>query len=948
MVIQFTSEVLRFENSNFTFINPVMIRRVFIFIYFVINVFFNQLSIAQETHRVYLSGKGNEDTIEWNFYCTEGRNSGVWTKIPVPSCWELQGFGTYNYGHDKIEDRGKEQGIYKRNFTVPKEWKRKSVAIVFEGSMTDTEVRINGKLAGKKHQGAFYKFQYDISKLVKYNSENLLEVKVSKHSEDASVNQAERFADYWIFGGIFRPVYLEVKPEQHIERIALDAQATGDFMANVYLKNIHSANNVSAQIIDLKGNPIGSSFQNSITQKATLVNIETKNTGISTWTPEFPNLYYLQVSLMDGEKVIHVYKERFGFRTVEIKERDGVYVNGVKIKFKGVCRHSFWPKSGRTTSKELSIEDVLLMKEMNMNAVRMSHYPPDSHFLDVCDSLGLFVLDELAGWQSAYNTDVGKKLVKEMVIRDVNHPSIVLWDNGNEEGWNTDLDEDFAIYDPQHREVIHPGEKFKKTDTNHYIDYNYGANDSFNNSKIFFPTEFLHGLYDGGIGAGLEDFWDRMYNNPLLAGGFLWVFSDESVYRTDKDGYLDSDGNHAPDGILGPYREKEASFYTIKELWAPLKFDEKYITKEFDGILWIENRYHYTNLLQCLFKYEFVKFTSPLDEQAGYNIISQGQISSPDIPPGEKGFLQIDLSGGWENADALYIKAIDQHGREIYTWDWAISLPGILVHKILDLKSNEAATGIGNEKLVIMEANNIKVQIESKTGILKNITKNGLTISLSGGPTMSEGESDFVKYNTFQKGNDFIYEADFSGNLNKIRWTLLGNGLLKLNVMYVPNNKQPFYGINFNYPEDKIESVKWLGKGPYRIWKNRLKGVKLNVWEKAYNNTITGESYNYPEFKGYHANLYWMRLNTSDNSLSVYTTTENLFMRLYTPGSPESDPRNTQVDFPDGDISFLHGINAIGTKFKDIKNLGPQSQLNMYNRHHTDRSLFIELYFDFR
>ena len=104
--------------------------------------------------------------------------------------------------------------------------------------------------------------------------------------------------------------------------------------------------------------------------------------------------------------------------------------------------------------------DVKLMKEMNMNAVRMSHYPPDQHFLDVCDSLGMFVLDELTGWQAKYDTIVGRKLVKELVVRDVNHPSIVIWDNGNEGGFNFALDGDYAKYDPQDRLVIHPWEHF--------------------------------------------------------------------------------------------------------------------------------------------------------------------------------------------------------------------------------------------------------------------------------------------------------------------------------------------------------------------------------------------------------------------------------------------------------------------------------------------------------
>ena len=192
-----------------------------IFIVFLLLIF-NCLK-AQETERIYLSGKGFDDAMEWDFFCTDGRKSGVWTKIPVPSCWEQHGFGTYNYGHDTDEERGKEKGIYKVEFHAPSSWKNKVIKIVFEGSMTDTEVKVNGKQAGEIHQGGFYQFSYDITKLVKLNKSNQLEVTVSKHSADNSVNNAERYADYWIFGGIFRPVYLEIKSWQHIDMEALRA-----------------------------------------------------------------------------------------------------------------------------------------------------------------------------------------------------------------------------------------------------------------------------------------------------------------------------------------------------------------------------------------------------------------------------------------------------------------------------------------------------------------------------------------------------------------------------------------------------------------------------------------------------------------------------------------------------------------------------------------------------
>ena len=205
----------------------------------------------------YLSGTDNKHTVAWDFFCTGGRNSGKWTQIQVPSQWEQQGFGSYNYGRD-YKTYGKnfrfadEQGLYKYNFNLPSSWKGKEIFIVFEGSMTDTEVKINGKSAGKKHQGAFYRFKYNITDKIKFGSANMLEATVSKMSGDESVNNAERLADYWIFGGIFRPVYLEAVPKEHIDHVSIDAKADGSFAMNVFLENISAAKNILVQVRNYK------------------------------------------------------------------------------------------------------------------------------------------------------------------------------------------------------------------------------------------------------------------------------------------------------------------------------------------------------------------------------------------------------------------------------------------------------------------------------------------------------------------------------------------------------------------------------------------------------------------------------------------------------------------------------------------------------------------------
>ena len=205
---------------------------------------------AQQTEVRYLSGTDAENTETWDFWCSAGMNSGKWNTIEVPSCWEQQGFGGYTYGRYYIykerdnykaydayreHDFHDEYGIYRHRFSVPREWRDKEVRIVFEGVMTDAEVKVNSAPAGPAHQGAFYRFSYDITDRLKFGEENMLEVTVRKQSADASVNAAERRADWWLFGGIYRPVYLEAKPRTHIEYFAVDARMDGTLCTDVCL-----------------------------------------------------------------------------------------------------------------------------------------------------------------------------------------------------------------------------------------------------------------------------------------------------------------------------------------------------------------------------------------------------------------------------------------------------------------------------------------------------------------------------------------------------------------------------------------------------------------------------------------------------------------------------------------------------------------------------------------
>jgi hypothetical protein len=886
-------------------------------------------AFSQSTIIKYLSGTDKNHTVQWDFFCTEGQNSGKWTKIAVPSNWEQQGFGNYNYGSDKVKSN--EQGLYKYTFATAPTFKRNKVFLVFDGSMTDTEVKINGQSAGDVHQGSFYRFKYDITNLLKPSGDNLLEVTVSKTSANRSVNRAERNGDFWIFGGIFRPVYLEIVPEKHIERVAIDARADGNFRMEIYGRGLTADDQIDAQVEKLNGEPVGKPFSVKIDMAADRQVLQSSFANPLLWSSEFPNLYKVVVKLNNpkAKSINHTITQQFGFRTVELRKNDGFYVNGVKMIFKGCDRHSFWPESARTLSHDIHVMDVNLMKEMNMNAVRMSHYPPDEDFIHVCDSLGLYVLDEVTGWHAAYDTIVGRKIVKEMVTRDVNHPSVVIWDNGNEGGWNVALDNDYALYDPQKRIVIHPWAKLNGTNTKHYPDYAYLLNSVANEQDVFFPTEFIHGLYDGGAGAALDDFWNLIVTHPHGAGGFIWAFLDEAVMRSDKNGAYDTDGNHAPDGIVGPHREKEASFYTIKEIWSPIHIDAAPIDATFNGKIAVENRYDFTNLNQCRFTWKMVALPSPKAKTTDAKIAAQGVVPSLNIAPGAKGTLQLNLPKGWATNDALYLTAYGPDNKELFTWSWAIKQPAKpLVTRAI--KGTFAVTQTDNDLTV--NNNGIKYVFDTKTGYIAKVVKPNAEISLSGGPVLAGINCELKSFTHAATNGQCIVDADYQGATGSlhVKWTLFVGQPAKLDYKYSQTGDADFIGITFNYPESKITGMKWEGRGPYRVWKNRLKGQQFGVWHKDYNNAITGETWGYPEFKGFHAEVHWVVVENKESPFAVYTTNNNMFFQMLHP-SREKDAiktNNVEPAFPDGNIGFMTGIPPIGTKFTPAKVMGPQSQKN--------------------
>lgn len=903
-------------------------------------------AITAQTLRQYLSGTGSDDTRLWDFRCSAGNNAGKWKKIAVPSCWEQQGFGEYTYGRfykKKGMRPSSETGHYRMSFSVPESWAGKYLQLTFEGVMTDAKVLIDGQSVGKIHQGGFTQFSYDVTNHVVPGKHHTLEVMVSKESANKSVNSAERRADWWLFGGIYRPVYIEAMPKQHISSIAVDARADGDLYVSFPEMPVSVASDIA---FALDGKHI------EYDEKAGCYHCG----NVSLWDPEHPNLHTASFTL---KKSGHTVTRRIGFRTIEFRKHDGLYLNGTRLIVKGINRHCFHPETGRTTSKALSIEDGKLLKRMNMNAVRC-HYPSDTHFMDICDSLGLLYMAELPGWQTHYDDTTAARILHEMVNRDVNHPCIFIWSNGNEGGWNTSADSLFAKLDPQKRKVVHPWSDYDGIDTHHYPAYQTGAYRLHKGQNVFMPTEFLHSKYDKGGGAALEDMWSHWMQSPLFAGGFIWAYTDEAVRRTDINGVLDSDGGNGPDGIMDPYRQPEGSFFAIREIWSPIQLKPFAMPQSADADtvklrVLIGNRWLYTNLDDCQMTYSI--YTQEHEKLAG------GNISMPHALPGESAYAVLPLCKEYFKGDILELKAFAPDGNEVCTWTWPI-------HRATE-QFDHIAQQHGRSML------DVKF---SEQGTIESIGSRGKAWHLHGGPLPVGMLAECYRHSLRTEADGSVVNTFwYRGGIDSIQWRQTVDGKLFMDAVILNDERGHGYngtyltkesgwqiGLTFDYPESvfngsktKQAGITYLGRGPYRVWRNRMQGQQFGLWSKQYNNTVTGQ-YNsvmppqYPEFKGYHAEVRWMQFP----DFRVTSLTDGLFVRLYTPqeaidetpgemgGADEGlrKQEHTMVEFPSGDISFLLSIPPMQS-YKPLEQLGPSAQPDNIRIKKGDDGFHIRLVF---
>ncbi|MEE2775888.1 MAG: glycoside hydrolase family 2 TIM barrel-domain containing protein, partial [Acidobacteriota bacterium] len=888
-------------------------------------------SAGHAIERLALSGSGPGDAVEWEFRVSSGRRAAEWSTIQVPQQWELAGFGSYAYGFD--ESTSDEVGEYRHRFNVPESWRDRRLDLVFEGVMTDAEVKLNGALAGPAHRGGFTRFRYDITELVMYGEANMIEVTVRERSRDESVNRAERDADYWVFGGIYRPVYLEARPRDAIVDVAIDAHHGGRLRVGLELEGELDRATLLARVLDQDELAVAT-FSEEATAGRTVFDWQVS--GVKAWTAETPRLYTLEVALVKRGSTTHRRDFRFGFRTFVIDADRGLLINGQKVRLRGINRQSFWPESGRALDPAVNRRDVELLKGMNANAVRTSHYPADIEFLQACDELGLYVIAELPGWHDAYDTGVGRQIVEEMVRRDRSHPSILMWANGNEGGWNTDLDGEFARHDLQDRPVIHPDEEFGGLDTTHYLSWAELASSLDAGSRtnkvrrllrrdlpLVLPTEILHGMWDGGHAAGLEAYWSLIRASPRGVGLFLWSFLDEAVVRTDLDGRLDTASNFAPDGIVGPHRELEGSYGAVRRIWSPVGVVGADLERGSRATVELENRFDHLDLDGVDVNWEWIELPRPGSDRVA--VLANGLAHGPAVAPGSLG--ELSLESPPDGADALRLE-FREGGRVVRQELLALAspaAPGPREHFVSGEVPRVERTPTG----FLLAGGGQELRLTA-AGSIATLTGDGAEIAFEGGPVPVPGPS---VSRCIAARLDSSTTVDFRCGADEwVRWTVKDDGWVRVDYRFWPRGRSELVGARLLLDPLGVEGLRWLGEGRYRVWENRPASGPLGLWTKTVNDTSTGAQWGYPEFRGFHAGVRWLDLDLGSARLLVVPARDDGFLGLFEPSFVEglapdgqSMARFARAETVAG-LSFLDSISPIGTKFHRAAELAPPSR----------------------
>jgi len=865
-----------------------------------------------------------------------------WQDITVPGNWEVQGFGTAIYTNHGYEFKPRNPqppllpdatpvGIYRRDFEVPANWDGRDIYLTISGAKSGTYIYINGEEVGY-NEDSKTPADYQINKYIQ-PGKNTLIVKIYRWSTGSYLE----CQDFWRMSGIERDVYLWSQPKIAVQDYRIvstldDSYKNGIFRLAVDIKN-HSEKSknvaVEYELIDAAGKTVQTTSNNLWVSpnEISTVSFDKTFNNVKTWSAEHPNLYKLLMTVKVDGKIEEVIPQSIGFRRMEIKQIKQLagngqpytvfLFNGQPIKLKGVNIHEHNPKTGHYVTEELMRKDFEIMKQNNINAVRLCHYPQDRKFYELCDEYGLYVYDEanIESHGMYYSLSKGGSLgnnpewltphmyrTENMYERDKNFPCVTFWSLGNEAGNGYNFYQTYLYLKDKEKTLMNRPVNYERAlwewNTDMFVPQYPSAEwleeiGQKGSDRPVAPSEYSHAM--GNSSGNLWDQWQAIYKYPNLQGGFIWDWVDQGILQKDKNGRefwayggdfgvnTPSDGNFLCNGIVNPDRNPHPAMAEVKYAYSNVAFDKVDATK---GLFRIINRFYFTSLKDYAVNYTI---------KANGKTIKSGTISV-DLAPQESKEITVPVAGLKPQAGVEYfvnftVSTLRTEG--LIPAGHQIAADQFILPLTMDKKVYKAN---GPKLTVTTEGDNLKVVsskvsfvFDKKSGIVTSYKvdgteyfNNGFGIQPNfwraptdndygnGGPKREQiwkqSSQNFSIAEATAKMEDSNAVIDVTYQLAarnsyvvtyKIYPSGVVNASLKFTALEKAEPNAPRIGVRFRLPEI-MDNISYLGRGPQENYWDRKAGSMIDL----YKTTAEKMYYPYvrPQENGHHSDTRWVTL----------------------------------------------------------------------------------------
>lgn len=886
-----------------------------------------------------------------DFYKEEA-DSSHWAEIPVPSNWEMQGYDFPIYANvefphantppfinarEGFNDKGKNYGInpvgsYVHYFDVPENWLKERTFIHFGGIYSAAFVYLNGKYVGYT-QGANNVAEFDLSPYLRAKG-NKLAVQVFRWSDGSYLECQDMFR----MSGIFRDVYVYNTPLISVRDHYITSQLNAEKgyksgTMNVCL-SIDNRNGIAAEkdivirLLSPKNQVVAEKTMRvslKETEKEATINLPFSVENIALWSAEQPTLYTIEVIQRENGKDEMAFSTKYGFRAIELKNKL-IYINGQRVFFKGVNRHDTHPVYGRAVPLSSMLQDVLLMKQNNINTIRTSHYPNDTRMYAMFDYYGLYTMDE-ADLENHANQSISDMpswipafvdRIERMVLRDRNHPSVIFWSLGNEAGGGNNfahcysaakrLDNRPVHYEGTRGDTEIGGNEFSDLYSKMYPGIAWMEKYSSDIDKPLFICEYAHAM--GNALGNLKEYWDIIENSKATIGAAIWDWVDQAIYdpqemkkgiyhlHTGYDYPGPHQGNFCSNGILPPTREESAKLVAVKDAYKYVNFQLKAINRNAPSItVELRNKYNFISLSKF-----YLQATYLVDGKE----IATVKIDTLDIPAQSQKEITIPIQG-------IRLSKLEQAGKEVFvnidlclkekeTWsesDRSMAQAQFLLsdpqykkdrwnrQALMQSKGKHYST-TENDTSYTIENNKTKAVFNKQTGTMTELWLNGVSIIAEQNGFQysnhrwiendrfihtNDGLSAESLFDVKQDKKTVIVHTERKGKLcdTKITYIFYPNGDVEMDTYFQPHTADLrragiMAGIN---PDLTI--VDYYAYGAWENYSDRKDGVRIGRYKDTVNNMLG--DYVKPQSSGNREGLRELSL-TNPNGEGVKITVE--------------------------------------------------------------------------